>query len=173
MLECHAPFVSGVTKRCATVRIPNHLFQLLAMIGMEPPISFDADAVRAKKTELLQAIHPISPENSIRGQYGSGGRSVDSRVIGRSPTSRPIPELKHTWRSSSASITGDGRGAILFAHWQATVDRGKTGQRILIASAAACPQVFSQRSSAGDPLGDRLNGVALRKGMSPLSIRKD
>src|SRR6478672_10007730 len=38
--------------------VPNHLFQLLAMIGMEPPISFDADAVRAKKTELFQAIHP-------------------------------------------------------------------------------------------------------------------
>ena len=41
--------------------VPNHLFQLLAMIGMEPPTSFDADAVRAKKTELFQAIHPISP----------------------------------------------------------------------------------------------------------------
>ena len=59
--------------------VPNHLFQLLAMIGMEPPISFDADAVRAKKTELLQAIHPISPQNAVRGQYGSGlvlGRKV-------------------------------------------------------------------------------------------------
>jgi len=59
--------------------VPNHLFQLLAMIGMEPPISFDADAVRAKKTELFQAIHPVSPENAVRGQYGSGvvlGREV-------------------------------------------------------------------------------------------------
>jgi glucose-6-phosphate 1-dehydrogenase len=59
--------------------VPNHLFQLLAMIGMEPPISFDADAVRAKKTELFQAIHTISPENAVRGQYGSGvvlGRKV-------------------------------------------------------------------------------------------------
>jgi len=59
--------------------VPNHLFQLLAMIGMEPPISFDADAVRAKKTELFQAIHPISPANAVRGQYGAGavlGRKV-------------------------------------------------------------------------------------------------
>jgi glucose-6-phosphate 1-dehydrogenase len=39
---------------------------------MEPPISFDADAVRAKKTELFQALHPISPENAVRGQYGAG-----------------------------------------------------------------------------------------------------
>jgi glucose-6-phosphate 1-dehydrogenase len=52
--------------------MPNHLFQLLAMIGMEPPISFDADAVRAKKTELFQAIHPISPADALRGQYGAG-----------------------------------------------------------------------------------------------------
>src|SRR5262249_25887607 len=51
---------------------PNHLFHLLAMIGMEPPISFDADAVRAKKTELFQAIHPISPADAVRGQYGAG-----------------------------------------------------------------------------------------------------
>jgi glucose-6-phosphate 1-dehydrogenase len=59
--------------------VPNHLFQLLAMIGMEPPISFDADAVRAKTTELFQAIHPVSLANAVRGQYGSGavlGRKV-------------------------------------------------------------------------------------------------
>ncbi len=52
--------------------VPNHLFQLLAMIGMEPPISFNANAVRAKKTELLQAIHPVSPADAVRGQYGPG-----------------------------------------------------------------------------------------------------
>jgi glucose-6-phosphate 1-dehydrogenase len=52
--------------------VPNHLFQLLAMIGMEPPISFDADAVRAKKTELFHAIHPISSDDAVRGQYGAG-----------------------------------------------------------------------------------------------------
>jgi len=64
----------GFYERTGAIRdmVPNHLFQLLAMIGMEPPISFDADAVRGKKTELLQAIHPISPENAIRGQYDSG-----------------------------------------------------------------------------------------------------
>jgi glucose-6-phosphate 1-dehydrogenase len=52
--------------------VPNHLFQLLAMLAMEPPISFDADAVRGKKTELFHAIHPVSPANAVRGQYGAG-----------------------------------------------------------------------------------------------------
>ena len=64
--------------------VPNHLFQLLAMIAMEPPISFDADAVRGKKTELLHAIHPVAPANAIRGQYGTGV------VLGR-----PVRDYRH------------------------------------------------------------------------------
>jgi glucose-6-phosphate 1-dehydrogenase len=52
--------------------VPNHLFQLLAMIAMEPPVSFNADDVRAKKTELFSAIHPISPDDAVRGQYAAG-----------------------------------------------------------------------------------------------------
>ena len=52
--------------------VPNHLFQLLAMIAMEPPVSFTANDVRAKKTELFAAIHPIAPSDAVRGQYGAG-----------------------------------------------------------------------------------------------------
>lgn len=52
--------------------VPNHLFQLLAMIAMEPPNCFGADAVRSKKTELFEAIHPIAPSDAVRGQYGPG-----------------------------------------------------------------------------------------------------
>jgi glucose-6-phosphate 1-dehydrogenase len=56
--------------------VPNHLFQLLAMTAMEPPISFDADAVRAKKAEVVQAIHPLGEaaalRDAVRGQYAAG-----------------------------------------------------------------------------------------------------
>src|SRR5262249_33435532 len=52
--------------------VPNHLFQLLAMIAMEPPSSFDANSVRRKKTELFEAIRPITSEDAVRGQYGAG-----------------------------------------------------------------------------------------------------
>jgi glucose-6-phosphate 1-dehydrogenase len=56
--------------------VPNHLFQLLAMTAMEPPMSFDADAVRAKKAEVIQAIRPMSEaealQNAVRGQYAAG-----------------------------------------------------------------------------------------------------
>ncbi|MGH6877929.1 MAG: glucose-6-phosphate dehydrogenase, partial [Rhizomicrobium sp.] len=52
--------------------VPNHLFQLVAMTAMEPPVSFDAEAVRAKKAEVFQAVHALAPEDAVRGQYGAG-----------------------------------------------------------------------------------------------------
>jgi glucose-6-phosphate 1-dehydrogenase len=56
--------------------VPNHVFQLLAMMAMEPPISFDANAVRAKKVEVIEAIRPFRPgrvlKDTVRGQYDAG-----------------------------------------------------------------------------------------------------
>jgi len=56
--------------------VPNHLFQLLTLTAMEPPISFEADAVRDKQAEILHAIQMPTPEevlhNTVRGQYGEG-----------------------------------------------------------------------------------------------------
>ena len=52
--------------------VPNHLFQLVAMTAMEPPVSFEADAVRTKKAEVFKAAHPITPDCAVRGQYAPG-----------------------------------------------------------------------------------------------------
>jgi glucose-6-phosphate 1-dehydrogenase len=56
--------------------VPSHVLQLLAMTAMEPPISFDAEAVRAKKAEVIEAIQPLSPAralgDAVRGQYDTG-----------------------------------------------------------------------------------------------------
>ena len=56
--------------------IPNHLFQLLAMVAMEPPNSFDAEAVRAEKGRVIEAIVRQTPQqallDSVRGQYRAG-----------------------------------------------------------------------------------------------------
>jgi glucose-6-phosphate 1-dehydrogenase len=63
--------------------VPNHLFQLLTMTAMEPPISFGADEVRNKQAEVLHAIQPFGPEevltNMVRGQYGAG--TVDGQRV--------------------------------------------------------------------------------------------
>ena len=52
--------------------VPNHLFQLVAMTAMEPPVSFDAEDIRAKKAEMFKAVHPLTLGDVVRGQYDSG-----------------------------------------------------------------------------------------------------
>jgi glucose-6-phosphate 1-dehydrogenase len=61
---------------CLRDMIPNHILQLVSLTAMEPPISFEADAVRDEQAKVLHAITPISPEEvlsrAVRGQYGEG-----------------------------------------------------------------------------------------------------
>jgi glucose-6-phosphate 1-dehydrogenase len=56
--------------------VPNHLFQLLSLVAMEPPIRFDAHSVRTEKADVLAAIQVQSEQealaNSVRGQYLHG-----------------------------------------------------------------------------------------------------
>ena len=56
--------------------VPNHLFQLVSLTAMEPPISFDANAVRDEQAKVLHAIQPLSAEEvlskTVRGQYDAG-----------------------------------------------------------------------------------------------------
>lgn len=63
--------------------VPNHLFQLLSLVAMEPPIRFDAHSVRSEKADVLSAIQIQSEAdaltNSVRGQY-IGGRIGDAEI---------------------------------------------------------------------------------------------
>ena len=62
--------------------VPNHVFQLLSMTAMEPPNSFEADAVRTEKHKVLEAVRPLDGEevrrNVVRGQYSPGRLNGDS-----------------------------------------------------------------------------------------------
>jgi glucose-6-phosphate 1-dehydrogenase len=53
--------------------VPNHIFQLLSLVCMEPPSSFEANVVRDRQLEVLRAIAPLSDEDvwrhAVRGQY--------------------------------------------------------------------------------------------------------
>jgi glucose-6-phosphate 1-dehydrogenase len=74
--------------------VPNHMFQLLSLTAMEPPISFDAEAVRDKKAEVIQAIRPMTPrramKDAVRGQYGAG------TVMGKQAQAyRQEPDVAH------------------------------------------------------------------------------
>ena len=63
--------------------VPNHLFQLLSLVAMEPPIRFDAHSVRSEKADVLAAIQTQSEaealQNSVRGQY-QGGKIGDTEI---------------------------------------------------------------------------------------------
>jgi len=56
--------------------VPNHIMQLLSLTAMEPPVSFQADAVRHEQAKVLHSIQPFDSEEvlhrSVRGQYGDG-----------------------------------------------------------------------------------------------------
>ncbi len=56
--------------------VQNHLMQLLCLIAMEPPVSYEAEEIRNKKVDVLHAIRTIAPEQvqevAVRGQYGQG-----------------------------------------------------------------------------------------------------
>jgi glucose-6-phosphate 1-dehydrogenase len=56
--------------------VQNHMLQLLCMVAMEAPVSFDANEIRNKKVDVLNAIRRIDPgevqDYAVRGQYGEG-----------------------------------------------------------------------------------------------------
>jgi glucose-6-phosphate 1-dehydrogenase len=76
--------------------VPNHLFQLLALIAMEPPVSFEADAIRNEKSKIFRAVKPIEPdkvlEEAVRGQYGEGEIPDGERVVAYRSAERVAPD---------------------------------------------------------------------------------
>jgi len=56
--------------------IQNHLLQIACLVAMEPPVTFDADAVRDEKSKVMQAARPIEPgtvdDFALRAQYAAG-----------------------------------------------------------------------------------------------------
>jgi glucose-6-phosphate 1-dehydrogenase len=58
--------------------VQNHMFQFLCMMAMEPPVAFEADAVRDEKLKVLRSLRPLPEDSSalmkevVRGQYRAG-----------------------------------------------------------------------------------------------------
>ncbi len=57
--------------------VQNHLFQVLSLLTMEPPASFDAESLREERSKLFYAMKPVDPEHVVRGQYTRG--EIDGR----------------------------------------------------------------------------------------------
>ncbi len=67
--------------------VQNHLLQVLALIGMEPPVSLESEAIRDEKVKLLKSIQLIDPSQVaarvVRGQYREGLIDGQSRAAYR------------------------------------------------------------------------------------------
>ncbi len=75
----------------------NHMLQMLALVAMEPPASFDADHIRDEKVKLLRSIRPFKKEQIndfvVRGQYGPGSIN-DKKVVGYRDEPDVAPDSK-------------------------------------------------------------------------------
>src|SRR5215472_8077299 len=78
--------------------VPNHIFQLISLTAMEPPVSFDADVVRDEQAKILRALTPMNDEEvllrTVRGQYGEG--SVNGHKINAYRSEYQVPRESRT-----------------------------------------------------------------------------
>ncbi len=76
----------------------NHLMQLLSLIAMEPPTSFEANALRDEKVKVLRAIRPPQESHTVRGQY-IGYRDADGTAPNsKTPTFAALELYVDNWR---------------------------------------------------------------------------
>jgi glucose-6-phosphate 1-dehydrogenase len=59
--------------------VQNHVMELLSFVALEPPVSFEADAMRREKVKVWRSIQPIHLMDAVRGQYGPG--KVDGKEV--------------------------------------------------------------------------------------------
>ncbi|MCB9422366.1 MAG: glucose-6-phosphate dehydrogenase [Ardenticatenaceae bacterium] len=91
---------AGYYNQAGVVRdmFQNHLFQLLSLIAMEPPASFQADAVRNEKSKLLSAIRPIDLQDTVRAQYVGYAQSEGVIEESQTPTYAALKLYIDNWR---------------------------------------------------------------------------
>jgi glucose-6-phosphate 1-dehydrogenase len=80
----------------------NHILQLLALVAMEPPASFEADAIRNERVKVFEAIRPISSEligdETVRGQYEGYGSTDGVAPGSQTPTFAALRFWIDNWR---------------------------------------------------------------------------
>ncbi|HVE80059.1 MAG TPA: glucose-6-phosphate dehydrogenase [Gemmatimonadaceae bacterium] len=115
---------AGYYEEAGAVRdiVQNHLTQLLALVAMEVPTTFRADAIRAEKLKVLQSIAPIQPGDVVLGQYASG--TVGEAAV---PGYREEPGVDRGSRTETFAAV---RLAIDNWRWQGVPFYLRTGKRL-------------------------------------------
>src|SRR5687767_1449992 len=82
--------------------VQNHMFQLLTLVAMEPPISFRAEDVRNEKVKVLHAVPPLTPDivarEVVRGQYAGYRREANVAADSRTETFVALQLQVDNWR---------------------------------------------------------------------------
>jgi len=76
----------------------NHLLQLVSLVAMEAPASFEADAIRNERVKVLRSIRPLRRENSVAGQYQGYCETVGVAPDSRTPTYAALKMYIDNWR---------------------------------------------------------------------------
>lgn len=76
----------------------NHILQLLALVAMEPPSSFNADSIRNEKSKVLDSIRPLSINETVRGQYSGYSNAIGVQPGSQTPTFAAIKLFIDNWR---------------------------------------------------------------------------
>jgi glucose-6-phosphate 1-dehydrogenase len=76
----------------------NHLLQLLTLVAMEPPASFNADALRNEKAKVLSAVRPIALTDTVCAQYQDYGEAPEVASGSRTPTFAALKLYVDNWR---------------------------------------------------------------------------
>ncbi len=98
--------------------VQNHMLQLLSLLCMEPPVAFEADAVRDEKVKVLRAVRAPTveqvPDMAVRAQYGPGvaaGQEApgyqDEQGVPEGSTTETYAALRlevHNWRWAGVPI---------------------------------------------------------------------
>ena len=137
--------------------IQNHLLQLMALVAMEEPISFDAESLRIEKLKVLKSV--VLPRRldlaTARGQYAAAGRAA--RRCRASSRRRASQDLDHRdVRRGHAPRRQPplGRRAVLPAHRQAAGPAGHRGGGRLQAGPAPAVQRTRHRGAHPQRPGD-------------------
>jgi glucose-6-phosphate 1-dehydrogenase len=94
--------------------VQNHILQLVCMVAMEAPVSFDANEIRNKKVDVLNAIRQYTTEevhdHAVRGQYDSGWmKGTEAKGYRQEKNVKPDSAVDTFSAVNFTLITGDGR----------------------------------------------------------------
>ncbi|MBT3344650.1 MAG: glucose-6-phosphate dehydrogenase [Gemmatimonadetes bacterium] len=143
--------------------IQNHLLQVMCVIAMEPPSTFDAESVRTEKLKVLKAVSPFSigqvDQIAVRGQYSAGVDAAGQTCHGYLQE-RDVPEGSHAETFAAIEFTIDNW------RWQGVPFYVRTGKRMARRASAITLQ-FKQPPHLIFTGGERLRPSTLTIRIQP------